>query len=59
MEFLLSLGLKFGDINHKALMGALTYEPFFVIGSDLEDNSAAVYLHDLAFAPHFQSNRRR
>ena len=40
-------------------MGALTYEPFFVIGSDLEDNSAAVYLHDLAFAPHFQSNRRR
>lgn len=28
MEFLLSLGLKFGDINHKALMGALTYEPF-------------------------------
>lgn len=57
--FFLSLGLKFGDINHKALMGTLTYEPFFVISRDLEDNSAAVYLHNLAFAPHFQSYRCR
>ena len=46
------LCLEFGDVNDEALVRALAYQAFLIVGSHLEDNPSAVNLNDFAFTPH-------